>query len=129
MPALVLTLLFATLLLACASPQPSGRIAFSSDRDGNADIYTINADGTGLERLTHGPSSDTNPVWSPDGQHIAFNYEAQCNLDVCVMHADDSPAINLTDSTGAGGSSRWIVLLSSWRYETSLPHRSFREPT
>ena len=101
---LLAVVLLGIILSACASPAPTGKIAFSSDRDGNPEIYVMNADGSGLERLTYGPQHDTNPVWSPDGQHIAFNCEIQGDLDVCVMHADGSPAINLTDSPGANGS-------------------------
>ena len=96
--------LLAVVLPSCGQPTMPGKIAFSSDRDGNPEIYSMNADGSGLERLTYGPQYDTNPVWSQDGQHIAFNCEIQGNLDVCVMHADGSPAINLTDSPGADGS-------------------------
>ena len=100
--ALGLTLLLFILLSACASPQPTGRIAFSSDRDGNAEIYLINADGTGLERLTFSSSADTSPAWSPDGQHIAYNQEFEGNLDVCVKHTD-GPPINLTGWPGIVG--------------------------
>ena len=46
------------------SPDGS-RIAFSSNRDGNFDIYTMSADGSGLTRLTNHPASDKDPVWSP----------------------------------------------------------------
>lgn len=50
----------------------NGLIAFSDDRDGNREIYTIRPDGTGLERLTDDPADDTMPQWSPDGQRIVF---------------------------------------------------------
>ena len=102
--ALRLSALLGLVLLGCASAEPEGKIAFSSNRDGKPEIYLMNADGSGLERLTYGPQYDTNPVWSRDGQHMAFNCEIQGNLDVCLMHADGSPAINLTYSPGADGS-------------------------
>ena len=51
--------------------------------------------------------ADTSPVLSPDGQHIAFNYELDGNLDVCVMHADGSPGANLTDNPAADGAPTW----------------------
>ena len=38
----------------------------------NTDIYVINADGSGLTRLTYETSEDRQPAWSPDGQTIAF---------------------------------------------------------
>jgi hypothetical protein len=94
----------ALLLSSCTTPTPTGTIAFSSTRDGNPEIYLINADATGLERLTHGPYYDSNPVFSADGQHIAFNSVVDGELDVYVMHKDGSPAINLTDSPGDDGS-------------------------
>ena len=42
-----------------------GRIAFASDRDGNAEIYVMNADGSDQIRLTDDPAFDTFPAWSP----------------------------------------------------------------
>jgi Tol biopolymer transport system component len=43
-----------------------------SNREGNWDIYTIGVDGQNLQRLTDDEGSDGLPVWSPDGQQIAF---------------------------------------------------------
>ncbi len=52
---------------------PDGRrIAFVSERDGNADIYAMNADGTDITRLAGNDYDDYAPVWSPDGRRIAF---------------------------------------------------------
>jgi Tol biopolymer transport system component len=48
------------------------RIVFESDRDGNHEIYAMNADGTGVARLTDDPTSDDNPVLSPDGERVLF---------------------------------------------------------
>jgi TolB protein len=51
----------------------SGKIAFESDRDGNAEIYVVNENGTGLDNLTESPTTqDRDPVFSPDGQSIAW---------------------------------------------------------
>ncbi len=41
----------------------NGRIAFSSERDGNLEIYSMNADGTGLTRLTRNQTPDYRPSW------------------------------------------------------------------
>jgi Tol biopolymer transport system component len=41
------------------------QIAFSSNRDGNEEIYVMNADGIGLRRLTNDPLPDDVPAWQP----------------------------------------------------------------
>ena len=52
---------------------PDGRkIAFIASGDRNAEIYLINADGTGLFRLTHGSGDKTAPQFSKDGKAIVF---------------------------------------------------------
>ena len=52
---------------------PDGRkIAFIASGDRNAEIYLINADGTGLFRLTHGSADKTAPQFSKDGKAIVF---------------------------------------------------------
>ncbi|TRO54609.1 translocation protein TolB, partial [Candidatus Bathyarchaeota archaeon] len=45
----------------------NGKIAFNSDRDGNFEIYVMNADGSNVTRLTNNSDYDTVPWWSPDG--------------------------------------------------------------
>ncbi|MGQ0603077.1 MAG: TolB family protein [Anaerolineales bacterium] len=50
-----------------------GLIAFESRRDGNSEIYVMNADGSGQRNLTNSPAEDVNPVWSPDGTWLAFS--------------------------------------------------------
>ncbi len=42
-----------------------GKIAFASNRDGNDEIYVMNADGTSVTRLTVNLAGDYNPTWSP----------------------------------------------------------------
>lgn len=47
-------------------------LAFSSTRDDNSDIFTMNADGTDLHRVTSAISHELEPSWSADGSRIAF---------------------------------------------------------
>ena len=52
---------------------PDGRlIVFESERDGNWEIYVMNADGSDQTRLTENEAEDADPIWSPDGRRIAF---------------------------------------------------------
>ena len=52
---------------------PDGtRIAFTSNRDGNSEIYVMNRDGSNVRRLTNNPAIDSTPTWSPTGTQIAF---------------------------------------------------------
>ena len=79
------------------APAPAGgRIAFQSDRDGNAEIYAMNADGSGLNRLTHNSASDWLPEWSPDGGRIAFTSNRDGNNEIYAMNADGSGQTRLT---------------------------------
>ncbi len=64
-----------------------GRITFSNSTD---DIWTVNADGTDLRRLTTNPAHDFDPAWSPDGQMIVFRSERDGNNEVYVMGSDGS---------------------------------------
>ena len=54
---------------ATPTPTPTllavGKIAFASDRDGNLEVYVMNADGTGQTNLTNNPTDDGFPAWSP----------------------------------------------------------------
>ena len=74
------------------------KIAFTSDRDGNREIYVMNADGSGQKRLTTNPGIDENPSWSPDGTEIAFDSNRDGNLEIYAMNADGSDQRLLTAS-------------------------------
>ncbi len=50
----------------------TGQLAFASDRTGTFQIYLLNADGTGLLKLTDLKNGACQPRWSPDGEQIVF---------------------------------------------------------
>jgi uncharacterized repeat protein (TIGR01451 family) len=81
---------------------PDGtKLAFSSvTRDGNYEIYSMNADGTGLVRLTHDPARDEDPTFSPDGSKIAFASNRSGVWAIWVMNADGSAQTQLTSPSG-----------------------------
>src|SRR3569832_1288281 len=59
-------------------------------------LFVSNADGTGEQKLTEG-NLDYNPVWSPDGQWIAFTSERDGSADLYRMHPDGSALERLTN--------------------------------
>ncbi len=48
-------------------------IVFVSDRDGDPDLYAMDADGSDQTRLTNSVSWEEDPVWAPDGTKILFS--------------------------------------------------------
>ena len=75
-----------------------GKIAFVSNRDGNPEIYLLNADGSNQARLTNDPAEDLGPAWSPDGAKIVFSSNRDGNEEIYVMKADGSSLTRLTNS-------------------------------
>jgi TolB protein len=73
-------------------------LAFGSDRDGNPEVYAMNADGSDERNLTRNPAKDRNPAWSPDGRKIAFERwgPAHASPEIYVMNRDGSRQRNLT---------------------------------
>jgi Tol biopolymer transport system component len=86
---------------------PSGRIVFNSYRDGNSEIYAINPDGSGLERLTDNEADDTCPAWPPDGTRIAFVSSRDGNEEIYVVRADGSDLRLLTRDGSADNWPTW----------------------
>lgn len=72
------------------------KLAFGSPRDGNPDIYAINADGSQITRLTNHADKDQHPAWSPKADRIAFSSDREGNADIYVMAADGSAVTRLT---------------------------------
>jgi len=82
---------------------PDGtKIIFDSDRDGNAEIYIMNADGSGQVNITNNPEAkDLSSSWSPDGTKIAFRLQANKISEIFIMNADGSEKVNITNNQGA----------------------------
>ncbi|MEO7841352.1 MAG: DPP IV N-terminal domain-containing protein, partial [Anaerolineales bacterium] len=72
-------------------------LAFTSNQDGNLDIYTMHSDGSALTNLTNNPAQDVSPVWSPDGKRIAFESDRNGFRQIFLMNMDGSNVVQLTD--------------------------------
>ena len=83
---LCLALTVVVALNACGTLGSSQRlVVYVSEVDGNADIYTVDADSGESNAVKRGPNFDFGPVWSPDGERIAFVTDGSGNRDVNVI--------------------------------------------
>jgi len=65
------------------------KIVFVSKRDGNAEIYSMNPDGSQQVNLTQHPAEDYNPAWSPNGKQIVFSSDRTDGVfDLYLMNPD-----------------------------------------
>ena len=83
------------------------KIVFTSTRDGLAEIYKMNANGTGVGRLTNNTVNDLSPTWSPDGTKIAFESDRNGNPEIYVMNASGSGVTRLTTNSVFDGQPAW----------------------
>ncbi len=86
----------------CWSPDGS-KIAFTSNRSGDYEIWVMNADGSERQRLTRRSGFDALPSWSPDGSKIVFTGEIRDeegvgNLEIFSVNSDGSDLRQLTDT-------------------------------
>ncbi len=98
-------------IIAAAAPREKapdmGKILFVSSRDGNPEVYVMNADGTNATNLTDDPSSDTSPAWSPNGKKVAFVSDRDGNSEIYLMNANGAGKRNLTKSPGSDSGPVW----------------------
>ena len=87
---------------------PDGeRLAVSSDRRGNPDLWVLPAGGGDMQQLTDDPTPDWLPAWSPLGNEIAFYAYRSGNRDIWVMPARGGAARQVTKENS-------MVFLGSW---------------
>ena len=83
------------------SPLNPDIIAFSSNRDGNSEIYSCRTDGKNIRRLTNHFRIDSAPSYSPDGKQIAFSSDRTGQPMIYIMNSDGSNVHRLTSRLNA----------------------------
>ena len=78
----------------------NNKVVFASDRDGDFEIFLMNANGSGPTQLTDDPDTDAYPKVSNDGTKIAFLSTRGSNADLYVMDADGENVRQVTSSSG-----------------------------
>jgi TolB protein len=74
---------------------PTTGIVFVSTRDGNEELYRLQADGSGIIRLTNNEAVDSEPAWSPAGTQIAYRSRQDGSSDIFIMDPDGHQRVNL----------------------------------
>jgi TolB protein len=95
-------------LNSSGSYSPDGRsLVCSLSRDGNAEIYKLDARGGNPERLTNHRAIDTSPCWAPTGREIAFTSDRTGSPEVHLMDADGGNLRRLTYDVHYTDSPAW----------------------
>jgi eukaryotic-like serine/threonine-protein kinase len=96
---------------------PDGKIVYSTTMSGNADIWIMNADGTGNRQLTNDPGLDVDPKVSPDGRYVVFVSTRSGRNNIWRMDADGSHPKQLSNGGNDGVPSfshdgKWVIYSS-----------------
>ena len=77
----------------------NGTITFSSNRDGNREIYSMSLQGTNVQRLTNNPADDQQPAWTYGGRRIVFaTYRDGTKAELYSMLPNGTDLLRLTNN-------------------------------
>ena len=82
-------------------------ISFSSNRTGNADIYTIDANGKNLRNITDRRTNEADATWSPDGRFLTYSSDQNGNFDIYVMDIETRKNRRLIQDPGIDACAAW----------------------
>ncbi len=97
----------------------NSRILFTSSRDGNSEIYTMNMNGADQERITNNEYYDGDATWSPNGSKIAFVSDRDGDFEIYIMNADGNNVKRITNNPGEDNSPEWSPDGSMIAFNTS----------
>ena len=89
-------LVMASCFLVSEASGMGGKIAFTSFRDGNWEIYVMNEDGSGQTNVTNTADTDYAPSFNGDGSKIVFYSRRDGNAEIYVMNSDGTGQTRLT---------------------------------
>ncbi len=97
------------------------------------DLWTVPRDGGDAQRLTSGPGTETDPIFSPDGKSVAFTGQYEGNHDVYVVPADGGVPRRVTYHPGPDRAIGWTpdgkrILFQTRRDSYSRFSRLFTMP-
>ncbi len=100
-------LLFNGGVTTSAKAPSTAKVVFSSNRDGNWDLWTMNPDGSDPVNLTQDAPSDFSPVWSPTGEQILFVSFRNGGESLYLMDADGNNIERVLDNWHSRSSATW----------------------
>lgn len=116
------------LAVAVGQQMDSRQLVYYAGREGNYEVYLADVGRNLVANLTRNPGEDTRPVWSPDGQQIAFYSQRDRRIDVHVMNADGSGLRRLAETGNTGKylypawspDGEWIAYASSYQRDAGV---------
>jgi PKD repeat protein len=83
-------------------------VAFTSNRDGNWELYVAKVDNSIIRRVTFNThAKDIDPVWSPDGKYIAFESDRDGNWELYLLNVATGEEKRLTDNPASDINAFW----------------------
>jgi len=87
---------------------PDGKkVVYFNYIDGGGDIWSMNADGSSVKKITDHSAEDWWPSWSPDGKKIVFQSKRDGNFEIYTMNADGSGLVRLTNNSTDDEEPKW----------------------
>ncbi len=93
----------------CAYSPDGSQIVFCSDRDGDPDLYIMQADGSQVRQLTNADGYDGGPFFSPCGNWVIFRSDRKVKdqLQIHAIGIDGKNEVALTDNLGVNWAPYW----------------------